>query len=83
MGHEIELRACCGRLRFALLDVIESLPAGARIHAMRWGPTEIPLDVEVGAGAATQVAETILDTAERWLGSSTSCYTGRGVLVIA
>ena len=41
-GQEIELRACCGKLRWALLDVIEPLPGGTRISGLRWGPELVP-----------------------------------------
>jgi hypothetical protein len=54
-GREVEVRACCGRLRWALLDAVGSLPIGARVAALRWGPAEIPVDVEVGADEARAV----------------------------
>jgi len=82
MGQEIELRACCGKLRWALLDVIEPLPGGTRISGLRWGPELVPLHLETDSTAAPELVQTILDEATRWLGSSTSCYTGRGALVI-
>jgi hypothetical protein len=82
MGQEIELSACCGRLRWALLDVIEPLPGGTRISGLRWGPALVPLNLEIDSAAAPELVETILDEAKQWLGSSTSCYTGRGALVI-
>jgi hypothetical protein len=82
MGQEIELRACCGKLRWALLDVIEPLPGGTRISGLRWGPEVVPLNLETDSAAAPEVVDTILEEAEQWLGSSTSCYTGRGALVI-
>jgi hypothetical protein len=77
MGQEIELRACCGKL-----DVIEPLPGGTRILALRWGPELVPLNLETDSAAAPELVETILAEAKQWLGSSTSCYTGRGALVI-
>ena len=42
----------------------------------------IPLNLKKDSAAPAELVETILDEAERWLGSSTSCYTGRGALVI-
>jgi hypothetical protein len=80
--QEVEIRACCGNLRWALLDAVESLPGGAHVGALRWGPAEIPVDVEVGAGSADRVVQSILDAARRRLGSGASCYAGRGVLLI-
>jgi len=82
MGQEIELSACCGKLRWALLDVIEPLPGGTRISGLRWGPELVPLHLETDSTAAPELVQTILDEATRWLGSSTSCYTGLGALVI-
>jgi hypothetical protein len=82
MDREVELRACCGKLRWALLDVIEPLPGDTRISGLRWGPAVIPLNLKKDSAAPSELVETILDEAERWLGSSTSCYTGRGALVI-
>jgi hypothetical protein len=82
MRREIELRACCGKLRWALLDAIDPLPAGTRIRALKWGNGLVPLDVETGSAAAPELVDAVLDRAERWLGGSTSCYTGRGTLVI-
>lgn len=82
MGREIELRACCGKLRWALLDVIEPLPGDTRIRGLRWGPALVPLNLEKDSAAASELVETILEEAERWLGASTSCYTGRGALMI-
>jgi len=83
MGREIELRACCGKLRWALLDAIEPLPGGTKINALRWGPALVPLDVETAPAAAPEVVDAILEKTERWLGAKASCYTGRGVLVIS
>jgi hypothetical protein len=80
--REVEFRACCGKLRWALLDAVESLPAGARVAALRWGPAEIVVDVEVGAGPAEPVVEAILAAVRRQLGAGAFCYAGRGALVI-
>jgi hypothetical protein len=80
--REVPLRACCGKLRWALLEVIESLPADAHISALRWGPAEIPLDLRAGDVLAGDTAEAILGAAERSLGPAASCYAGRGALVI-
>jgi hypothetical protein len=82
MGQEIELSACCGKLRWALLDVIEPLPGGTRISGLRWGPELVPLNLETDSAPAPELVQTILDEATQWLGASTSCYTGRGALVI-
>jgi len=79
---DVPFRACCGKLRWALLEVIESLPAGAHVGALCWGPAEIPLDLRVDDVSAGDAVEAILDAAERSLGSGASCYTGRGALVI-
>jgi hypothetical protein len=81
-GREVEVRACCGRLRWALLDAVESLPAGVRVTALRWGPAEIPVNVEVGADAATHSVDVILAAVQRQLGAGAFCYAGRGALVI-
>jgi hypothetical protein len=81
-GRDVEFRACCGKLRWALLDAVESLPAGAHVGALRWGPAEIPVDVYVGAVPAAHAVDVILDAAEARLGPATSCYAGQGALVI-
>jgi hypothetical protein len=81
-GREIEFRACCGKLRWALLDAVESLPVGVRVAALRWGPAEIPVDVEVGADESAHAVDAILAAAQRHLGAGASCYSGRGALVI-
>jgi len=80
--QDVPLRACCGKLRWALLEAVESLPAGARIGALRWGPAEIPLDLRVGDVPAQDTVAALLDAAERILGQAASCYAGRGALVI-
>jgi hypothetical protein len=80
--REVEIRACCGNLRWALLDAVESLPAGVHVGALRWGSAEIPMNVEVGAGPAADAVQLILDTAARRLGPGASCYAGRGALLI-
>jgi hypothetical protein len=81
-GWEVPLRACCGKLRWALLEAIESLPAGAHIGALRWGPAQIPLDLRAGEVSSAHAAEVILDAAIRSLGPSASCYAGQGALMI-
>lgn len=81
-GWEVPVRACCGNLRWALLEAIESMPAGAHVAALRWGPAEIPLDLRVGDIASARAVEVVLDAATRSLGPSASCYAGRGALVI-
>ena len=82
VGREVEIRACCGNLRWALLDVVESLPRGVHVGALRWGPADIPVDIEVGAGPAADAVQLILDAAARRLGPGASCYAGRGALLI-
>jgi hypothetical protein len=81
-GWEVPLRACCGKLWWALLEAIDGVPAGAHVSALRWGTAEIPLDVWVGDVSAARAAEVILDAAKRSLGPSAPCYAGRGALVI-
>lgn len=76
------MRACCGALRWALLDAIESLPGGAHVRVLRWGPAEVPLDLRVGDLPAAAAAEAILQAVELRLGSNAACYTGRGSLGI-
>ena len=80
--QDVPLRACCGKLRWALLEAIESLPVGAHIGALRWGPAEIPLDLRVGNVPARDTVEALVSAAERSLGSAAFCYAGRGALVI-
>jgi hypothetical protein len=80
--RDVPLRACCGKLRWALLEAIEALPAGTHVGALRWGLAEIRLDLSVGDVPAADAAEAILSTAERSLGPAASCYSGRGALVI-
>jgi hypothetical protein len=81
-GREVEIRACCGNLRWALLDAVESLPPGVHVGALRWGPAEIPVDIEVGAGPPAAAVQLLLDAAARRLGPGASCYAGRGALLI-
>jgi hypothetical protein len=81
-GWEVPLRACCGKLRWALLEAIDAIPAGAHVGALRWGPAEIPLDLRVGDVSAAHAVEAILEATRRSLGPGASCYTGRGALVI-
>ena len=81
-GWEVPLRACCGKLRWALIEAIESVPEGAHVGALRWGPAEIPLDIRVSDFSSARAAEAILAAAKRSLGPSASCYAGRGALVI-
>lgn len=80
--REVEFRACCGRLRFALLDALGSLPAGVRVAALRWGPAEIAVDVEAGAGQAEPAVDAILAAARQQLGAGAFCFAGRGALVM-
>jgi hypothetical protein len=80
--REVEFRACCGKLRWALLDAVGSLPAGVRVATLRWGPAEIPVDVEVDADQAAHAVDVILAAAQRQLGTGAFCYSGRGALVI-
>ena len=81
-GWEVPLRACCGKLRWALLDAIGSLPAGVRVAALRWGPAEIPVGVEVAADEAAHAVDAILAAVQQQLGAGAFCYSGRGALVI-
>ncbi|HVW31921.1 MAG TPA: hypothetical protein VHL53_05230 [Acidimicrobiia bacterium] len=83
MEREIELRACCGKLRWALLDAIEPLPDGTKVNALRWGPTLVPLDVETAPDGAPAVVDAIIRRTERWLGAKSTCLSGRGVLVVS
>ena len=79
--RDVPLRACCGTLRWALLDAIGSLPPGAHVSALRWGPAEIELDLRAGDMPAARAVEVILDAARRSLGPAAACYAGRGALV--
>ena len=81
-GREVEIRACCGNLRWALIVAVESLPPGVHVGALRWGPADIPVNIEVGAGPAADAVQLILDAAARRLGPGASCYAGRGALLI-
>ena len=81
-AREVSLRACCGKLRWALIEAIESVPEGAHVGALRWGPAEIPLDLWTDDVSSARAAEVILDAAIRSLGPSASCYAGRGALMI-
>jgi hypothetical protein len=81
-GRDVPLHACCGKLRWALLEALDSMPAGAHVGALRWGPAEIPLDLTVDDVSARYAVEVILDAAKRSLGPGASCYSGRGALVI-
>jgi hypothetical protein len=78
----VPLRACCGKLPWALLDAIEGLPAGAHVIALRWGPAEVPLDLLVGDVPAGSAVEVIMGAAKRSLGTGAACYAGSGALVI-
>lgn len=80
--RDVPFRACCGKLRWALLDAVESLPAGVHVGALRWGPAEIAVDVDVGAVPAADAVDAILAAATARLGPATSCYAGQGALVI-
>jgi hypothetical protein len=81
-GRDVPFHACCGKLRWALLEALDSMPAGAHVGALRWGPAEIPLDLRVGDVPARYAVEVILDAAKRSLGPGAYCYAGRGALVI-
>jgi hypothetical protein len=81
MGREIELRACCGKLRWALLDAIEPLAPGTTIQALRWGTGEIPLNLDTATAGPAELVDAILATTEQWLGGAASCFSGRGVLL--
>lgn len=83
MKREIELRACCGKLRWALLEAIEPLPEATTISAIRWGPALIPLNLSNASAPLPDLVDTIMAKTDRWLGGKTHCYTGRGALVIA
>jgi len=80
--RDVPFRACCGKLRWALMDAVESLPAGSHVGALRWGPAEIPVDVEVGAVSPVRAVDAILDAAEARLGPASACYAGQGALMI-
>lgn len=80
--REVEFRACCGKLRWALLDAVGLLPAGVRVAALRWGPAEIPVGVEVAADEAAHAVDAILAAVQQQLGAGAFCYSGRGALVI-
>jgi hypothetical protein len=80
--RDVPFRACCGKLRWALLDTVQSLPAGVHVGALRWGPAEIPVDVDIGAVSPERAVDAILDAAQARLGPSASCYAGLGTLVI-
>jgi len=60
MGREIELRACCGKIRWALLDAIEPLPDGTRINALRWGPAIVPWGRGTEPAGAADVVDAII-----------------------
>ena len=80
--RDVPFRACCGKLRWALLEAIDALPAGAHVAALRWGPAEIPLDLRVGDVPAGSAVEVIMGAAKRSLGPGAACYAGSGALVI-
>ena len=81
MGREIELRACCGKLRWALLDAIEPLAPGTTIQALRWGTGVIPLNLDTASAEPAELADAILAATEECLGGAASCFSGRGVLL--
>src|SRR5258705_6394766 len=70
MGREIELRACCGKLRWALLDAIEPLAPGTTIEALRWGTGVIPLNLDTASAEPAELVASILTTTEQWLGGA-------------
>lgn len=82
--ESIPFRACCGKLRWELLDLVDGL-AGDDVHlkALRWGTGEVPLDIDLDARRPHEVVDTVLREAARFLGANTSCFMGGGSLVIA
>lgn len=81
--QDMAFRACCGKLRWELLEIVEGLVGqDARLKALRWGTREVPLDISVDARPAEEVVETMLVEAARFLGASSSCFTGGGSLIV-
>lgn len=81
--QRIDFRACCGKLRWSLLDIVEGLAGEhVRVRALWWGRGEVPLDLDLDARPPEEVVETVLSEAARCLGVSTSCFTGGGSLVV-
>jgi hypothetical protein len=78
----VPFRACCGKLRPALVDALESLPPGARVAALRWGRAEISVTVDVGSTPAASAADSILVAAQARLGADAACYSGQGALLV-
>jgi hypothetical protein len=73
LAQELDFRACCGKLRWALLDMVEGLVGqNVRLRGLRWGPGEVPLDLDVDTRPATEVVETVLAETERFFGASSS-----------
>jgi hypothetical protein len=83
LAQELDFRACCGKLRWALLDMVEGLVGqNVRLRGLRWGPGEVPLDLDVDTRPANEVVETVLAETERFFGASSSCFTGGGTLLV-
>lgn len=81
--REYSFRACCGKLRWSLLDIVEDLGGrGARLNALRWGTGEVPLDLEIDASTPAEVVDSILTATELHYGTSPSCFTGGGTLLV-
>lgn len=81
--QDVDFRACCGKLRWALLDIVEDLAGqNVRLKALRWGSSEVPLDLDLDSRPSTEVVETVLADAARFLGASSSCFMGGGSLVV-
>lgn len=73
----MELRACCGGLRWALLDAVEELARRpVRLLKMRCGPGEVALDLDVAGRRPPDVVEDILTATSRHFGASAFCFTG-------
>ena len=83
VSEEIEFRACCGKLRWALLDIVDCLTGqGARLRALRWGTGEVPLDLGVDDRSPVESVEEVLAATARFFGTNASCFTGGGTLVV-
>src|SRR5919198_6499626 len=83
LPEEIEFRACCGKLRWALLDILDGLTGqGARLRALRWGTGEVPVDLSVDDRSPDDSVEELLAATARFFGTNASCFTGGGTLVV-
>lgn len=81
--REIPLRACCGKLRFALLDIVEGLAGQpVRLRALKWGIGEVPLGLDLAGREPQETVEAILAATERFFGTNPSCFTGGGALIV-